>query len=672
MKFKRTVLLATFVVTMGLLLGTSAAQEPPEVISDGNVAFGILNLPVAGVLYNVAFVQNSPSELYGDPPGFDFPLDDAARAAAQAVRDALAQKPEVTRVGPPGGSESPISIIGFSEAEIELSDIRFVWVRELQYIEEGADQEWIVATDPDVKAFEKTYIIADFSVVPGTTPDPVKISGDVIGLEGSGLVLSNGSENLPIDGDGPFEFPTPLTPGTFYNVTVATPPSNPAQTCSVENGGGQVPTEDVTDVFVDCAAAVLGDVSKVAAEGDTLPGDTTLLTHINLDGGVAINASGQVAFHGKTAGTETASIDAVFTQDRLVVQVGPELPDGTTLTKIHANGKVAINVNGKVAFHGKDDAGVGGTDAVFTQDRLVVKEGDPGSLNVDDIRYEGKVAINDLDEVAFHGQIEIEGGLFDEWLPAVFTSDGQVLQEDSVLPDGTIVVEIEESGGVAFNAFGQVAFHGTAFDPDLGIDAVEAVFTSDGLVAMVGSELPVDSLSEGTTVAEINVDGGVAINSSGKVAFLGKPLDPDLSINVQAVFTQDGLVVKEGDKLPDGTIVVEINVDGGVAINDFDKVAFHGKAVDPDLGGDAVKAVFTQDGLVARKDENLTDNTTLSEISEKGGVAINNAGQVAFHGKVGTTAAVFVGLSPVPAAKGEALVADPDAPVEDGEEVSTE
>jgi hypothetical protein len=328
-----------------------------------------------------------------------------------------------------------------------------------------------------------------------------------------------------------------------------------------------------------------------------------------------------------------------------------------------------------VAFHGKgvkDGAGAGGTDAVFTQDRLVVKEGDPGSLTVDDIRYEGKVAINDLDQVAFHGQIKIEDGLFDEWLPMVFTSDGQVLQEDSVLPDGTTVVEIEESGGVAFNAFGQVAFHGTAAVPDFGLDAIEAVFTSDGLVAMVNSELPDDPLIEGTTVAEINVDGGVAINSSGKVAFLGKPLDPDLSINVQAVFTQDGLVVKEGDKLPDGTIVVEINVDGGVAINDFDKVAFHGKAVDPDLGGDAVKAVFTQDGLVAREDENLTDGTTLSEISEKGGVAINNAGQVAFHGKVGTTAAVFVGLSPVPAAKGEALVADPDAPVEDGEEVSTE
>ena len=232
--------------------------------------------------------------------------------------------------------------------------------------------------------------------------------------------------------------------------------------------------------------------------------------------------------------------------------------------------------------------------------------------------------------------------------------------------------EIEESGGVAFNAFGQVAFHGKAVDPDFGGDAVKAVFTSDGLVAMVGDELPVDPPGEGTIVAEINVDGGVSINSYGKVAFLGKLLDPDLGINVQAVFTQDGLVVKEGDELPDGTIVVEINVDGGVSINDFDKVAFHGKAVDPDLGGDAVEAVFTQDGLVARKDENLTDGTTLSEISEQGGVAINNADQVAFHGKVGTTAAVFVGLSPVPAAKGEALVADPDAPVEDGEEVSTE
>ena len=84
----------------------------------------------------------------------------------------------------------------------------------------------------------------------------------------------------------------------------------------------------------------------------------------------------------------------------------------------------------------------------------------------------------------------------------------------------------------------------------------------------------------------------------------------------RAVFTQDGLVVKEGDTLADGTILDEITESGGVAINFFGDVAFHGRT-----GG--VKAVFTQNGLVAKEGDNLADGTTLSEIHQTGGVAIN-------------------------------------------------
>ena len=96
-------------------------------------------------------------------------------------------------------------------------------------------------------------------------------------LEGSGLVLqNNGTDDLPINSDGPFEFPTPLTPGTFYDVTVAANPTSPGQTCSVANGSGQVPDQDVTDVVVTCADPTFSELVKVAAEGDTLPDDTVI------------------------------------------------------------------------------------------------------------------------------------------------------------------------------------------------------------------------------------------------------------------------------------------------------------------------------------------------------------------------------------------------------------
>ena len=58
--------------------------------------------------------------------------------------------------------------------------------------------------------------------------------------------------------------------------------------------------------------------------------------------------------------------------------------------------------------------------------------------------------------------------------------------------------------------------------------------------------------------------------------------------------------------------------------------------------------MFTQDGLVAKVGDNLADGTTLKEIWDSAGVAINPYGyQVAFHGKVGTTDAVLVGLAPI-------------------------
>jgi hypothetical protein len=157
-----------------------------------------------------------------------------------------------------------------------------------------------------------------------------------------------------------------------------------------------------------------------------------------------------------------------------------------------------------------------------------------------------------------------------------------------------------------------------------------AVFTQDGLVVKEGDILP-----DGTTLDKISDTSGVAINDFGQVAFHGEVVDPaPLGDTLSAVFTQDGLVVKEGDTLTDLNIVGAIRKNGGVAINLLGQVVFQGRT-----GGTA--AVFTQDGLVVKEGDTLPDGTILDEISENGGVAINDFGQVAFHGRTGVTEAVF-------------------------------
>jgi len=241
-----------------------------------------------------------------------------------------------------------------------------------------------------------------------------------------------------------------------------------------------------------------------------------------------------------------------------------------------------------------------------------------------------------------------------ETVRAVFTgSDGQdtqvVAREGSTLPDETTVAYIYESGSVAINDFDVVAFHGDT-DPDFGSRTVNAVFTQYGLVAKEG-----DILEDGTTLNSINELGGVAINLFGDVAFHGDVEDP-YGLRFPAVFTQYGLVAKYGDYLPDGSFINYINVDGGVAINLLGDVVFHGDT--SESGGK--KAVFISDGetiqVVAKVGDNLADGTTLKEIKDPGfggiGVAINPYGtEVAFQGQVdnqdGTRIdAVFVGQAP--------------------------
>jgi len=100
MKFKLTVLLATFVVALGLLLGTSTAQTEPFVIVEGDTATGIQNLDVDGTPYNVAFLHAAATDIYGEDLIYDFPDIDIARIAKKAVNTALNLDNRATKVGP--------------------------------------------------------------------------------------------------------------------------------------------------------------------------------------------------------------------------------------------------------------------------------------------------------------------------------------------------------------------------------------------------------------------------------------------------------------------------------------------------------------------------------------------------------------------------------------------
>ena len=117
------------------------------------------------------------------------------------------------------------------------------------------------------------------------------VGGTVLGLvvdAGSTLVLAdNVTDSLTIAANGPFTFSKPLPSGAAYEVTVATAPTNPSQTCTVTAGVGTIGDAGVTDVVVGCTVTqftVGGTVFGLALGASVVLSDGTSMFSLSGDG----------------------------------------------------------------------------------------------------------------------------------------------------------------------------------------------------------------------------------------------------------------------------------------------------------------------------------------------------------------------------------------------------
>lgn len=83
------------------------------------------------------------------------------------------------------------------------------------------------------------------------------VGGTVTGLNGSLTLQNNGSDDLGVNGNGPFTFPTELFEADPYLVTVLSEPAG--HTCTVSSGSGSIAGADVLDVSVSCVQAELSN-----------------------------------------------------------------------------------------------------------------------------------------------------------------------------------------------------------------------------------------------------------------------------------------------------------------------------------------------------------------------------------------------------------------------------
>jgi 6-phosphogluconolactonase len=118
-------------------------------------------------------------------------------------------------------------------------------------------------------AFAALLILAACGGSGGSGPT-YSVGGSVSGLVGSGLVLTAGGGNsVSISQAGPFTFRTSLSAGASYDVTVASPPGNPSQTCTVGNGTGTVAgaVDNITVACVVSQFTVGGSISGLRGTG---------------------------------------------------------------------------------------------------------------------------------------------------------------------------------------------------------------------------------------------------------------------------------------------------------------------------------------------------------------------------------------------------------------------
>ena len=195
------------------------------------------------------------------------------------------------------------------------------------------------------------------------------VGGNVSGLAGSGLILQlNGGNDLTIASNGAFVFPTALPGGSAYTVTVSAHPSDPAQTCSVDNASGTVGAANVTNIAVTCTTStytVGGSVSGLAGSG--------LVLSLNGSNDLPIGANGSFTFPGALA-SGTAYAVSVGTQ--------PSNPE-QTCTVGNASGTVgAANISDIEVACSTNTYTVGGTVSGLTGSGLKLKLNSGANLAV--------------------------------------------------------------------------------------------------------------------------------------------------------------------------------------------------------------------------------------------------------------------------------------------------
>ena len=112
------------------------------------------------------------------------------------------------------------------------------------------------------------------NVVVNCVTNNYTVTGNVTGLAGTGLVLTNSSKPILLNANNTFTLT--LASGTAYNIVVGTQPSTPTQNCSVTNPSGNVTNANISNVSINCVTITYPVTATAGANGTITPGSAVV------------------------------------------------------------------------------------------------------------------------------------------------------------------------------------------------------------------------------------------------------------------------------------------------------------------------------------------------------------------------------------------------------------
>jgi hypothetical protein len=207
---------------------------------------------------------------------------------------------------------------------------------------------------------------------PPTQTPQYSAGGAVTGLAGSGLVLQlNASGDLSITANGSFTFPSQMSSGSSFAITIKTQPTSPLQSCVVVGGTGTIADANAVATQINCTTlyGISGTVVGLGGHGLGLRlngepdlaisanGGFTFPTHLPAGSLYTVVASTQPSSQSCTVTSGTGTIQGADANGIQVVCADVYRVGGTVTGALSAglvlrlsDGDLPVDANGSFAF----------------------------------------------------------------------------------------------------------------------------------------------------------------------------------------------------------------------------------------------------------------------------------------------------------------------------------